>query len=115
MKCLAYTTALTLALFCLMDSDKATATSNEAPSQTSAITPSLEPLNSTSSGNAPQIKPDSLKGEGQPSRQEVSEPEPRTNHAKRRYPAYCDAYILNSTPDSWQFEQDIQRCIHGGG
>jgi hypothetical protein len=29
------------------------------------------------------------------------------------YPAYCEFYLFNVEPGSWQFQQDIQRCLYG--
>jgi hypothetical protein len=114
MKCLTYTTALTLVLFSVVTADKATATSTEYSSETSEITPISKPLNSTSSENPLQVKPTSSQ-QVQSSYGEEAAPESRTTHSKRGYPAYCDSYLLNAIPGSWQFEQDVQRCIHGGG
>jgi hypothetical protein len=32
----------------------------------------------------------------------------------KAYPEYCKPYLFNSEPGSWQFKQDIQRCLYGG-
>lgn len=35
------------------------------------------------------------------------------NKRNRVYPAYCEFYVFNVEPGSWQFQQDIQRCLYG--
>lgn len=114
MKGLVCSTGFTLVLIFGIAVDRATAISIEPPSITSGVSPTSESLSDKPAENMPQVKPNSLKVEVQPSSKlELEKPSPA--HSKRGYPAYCDAYILNSIPGSWQFEQDIQRCIHGGG
>jgi hypothetical protein len=42
------------------------------------------------------------------------EPTPKMDRLNKDYPAYCKPYLFNSEPGSWQFKQDIQRCLYGG-
>lgn len=38
---------------------------------------------------------------------------PSKDKLNQSYPAYCEFYLFNVEPGSWQFQQDIQRCLYG--
>lgn len=114
MKSLVSITAFTLSVISMMFADGAIAFSDDRSSTTDSVLPTSKPLNNQTVEGTPTLKPDALQRDEQPSDRQESETNGMT-HSNRLYPAYCDAYIVNSIPGSWQFEQDIQRCIHGGG
>lgn len=47
----------------------------------------------------------------QPMQQNVQKPDEHKLH--QSYPAYCEFYLFNVEPGSWQFQQDLQRCLYG--
>ena len=38
---------------------------------------------------------------------------PREDELNLPYPAYCEFYVANTELGSWQYHQDLQRCISG--
>ncbi|MDX2242166.1 MAG: hypothetical protein NW224_15890 [Leptolyngbyaceae cyanobacterium bins.302] len=38
---------------------------------------------------------------------------PDQDRLNQSYPAYCEFFLFNVEPGSWQFHQDIQRCLYG--
>lgn len=107
-------TALTLIMATVSPFPRAIANTNLSTTEPDRA-PGFQQLDSVTREHAPNLGTNLPNQRMQPSQSRSAEekPTPDTNQLTKPYPAYCESYRSNAEPGSWQFKQDIQRCLHG--
>ncbi|MBW4691402.1 MAG: hypothetical protein KME27_06500 [Lyngbya sp. HA4199-MV5] len=108
------TTALTLLMATVSPFPRAIANTNLSTTETDRA-PELQQPDSATRENFPNLGTNLPGQRIQPSQSRSSDgkPTPDTYELTKSYPAYCEFYLFNVEPGSWQFKQDIQRCLYG--
>ncbi|MBW4580271.1 MAG: hypothetical protein KME42_11965 [Tildeniella nuda ZEHNDER 1965/U140] len=109
------TTVLTVAMVPVVISTQAIANTATHSSPTDRSSAALQRPDSVTAGDKPAIGTNSPNSQIQLLKHSSSNvwSKPETDRLNRSYPAYCEFFLFNVEPGSWQFKQDIQRCVYG--